>query len=145
MLMVPANLNMFLFWALPNFLVLCTACSSIFLPLLPHRALTLPASTPNIMGSATRMTALLTLLYRAPLQTRALLLTTPPLILSHDAPLLEVATMLAWRSTLISFLFCGNFNDVVSQMQLDNSALKQHGALFGVDCDPIRAAHAYQN
>ncbi len=30
-------------------------------------------------------------------------------------------------------------------VQLDINALTQHGALFGVDCDPIRAAHAYRD
>ena len=30
-------------------------------------------------------------------------------------------------------------------MQLDINALIQHGALFGIDSDPIRAAHAYRN
>ena len=31
------------------------------------------------------------------------------------------------------------------QMHSDISGLKQQGAHFGIDCDPIRATHAYQN
>ena len=41
--------------------------------------------------------------------------------------------------------YCGNYVDAVSQMQYDVRALKQHGASFGIDCDPIRVAHAYQH
>ena len=39
----------------------------------------------------------------------------------------------------------GNTPEAFTQMQFDLKALNQHGTVFGIDSDPIRVAHAYQN
>ena len=39
----------------------------------------------------------------------------------------------------------GDFRYAFSQMHLDLTALEQYGAVFGIDSDPIRVAHAYHN
>ena len=59
-------------------------------------------------------------------------------------PPLEAAMMLAWNSTIISPLTVA-ISPMRSHKCIWTLVHKQHGAVLGIDCDPIRAAHAYQS